>query len=270
MFERYTEKARRAVFFARYEVSQYGGKDIETEHLLLGLLREDLAMRALLKDTGELSEIRAEIEKTIQRGERIPTSVEIPLSDDSKRALTLAAGEAERLGLRFVGPEHILLGILRVPDSIAAQIINRRGLAIEQLREMFARSAPPVKVHQEQSAPASLEAFLSGLKSTDAQGLMPHFSADVRLVDVFGNSWKYAEIAASFEELFAPYAKKNAAYLVEEVIANSATHFVALVLWKNALIASMERVWLHRMIVVLSWQSEDWAIVSLQITPVLA
>jgi len=89
MFERFTEKARRAVFFARYEASQYGNSYIETEHLLLGLWREDLALRGILKDTGYDSEIRAAIERVISRGAPISTSIEMPLSADSKKALLL-------------------------------------------------------------------------------------------------------------------------------------------------------------------------------------
>ena len=85
---------------------------------------------------------------------------------------------------------------------------------------------------------------------------------------MFGKSWNYDEIAASFEELFAPYAKKNATFVIEEVIVNSAVQFVAVVLWKNALVASIERVWVHRMTVVLSRHAESWAIVSVHITPV--
>src|SRR6266478_3891124 len=100
MFARYTEKARRSVFFARYEASQYGNPYIGTEHLLLGLLREDLTLRQILNDTTADSEIRREVEKRLVRGEPIPTSIEVPLSHDAKRALVLAAEEADRLGHR--------------------------------------------------------------------------------------------------------------------------------------------------------------------------
>src|SRR5207248_3909660 len=85
MFERYTERARRVIFFARYEASEYGSRYIDTEHLLLGLLREDpsLKMRFLGPDSS-LEKIRAEIEKRITRGERFGTSVEVPLSEEAR------------------------------------------------------------------------------------------------------------------------------------------------------------------------------------------
>jgi len=121
MFERYTGKARRAVFFARYEASQYGNPYIETEHLLLGLWREDHALRGILKDTAADSQVRAEIERRIKRNAPIGTSLEVPLSADCKKILLFAAEEADRLGQRHVGTEHMLLGLLRVEGSLGAQ-----------------------------------------------------------------------------------------------------------------------------------------------------
>ena len=84
MFERYTEKARRVIFFARYEASQYGSQTIDTEHLLLGLLREDSSLRMrLLSQPGAVESIRKQIESGMARLERIPTKVELPLSAES-------------------------------------------------------------------------------------------------------------------------------------------------------------------------------------------
>jgi len=101
VFERYTEKARRVIFFARYEASQYGSPYIETEHLLLGLMREDKALaNRFLRSHGSIESIRKEIEQRITIRERISTSVEVPLSQESKRILNFATEEAERLGHR--------------------------------------------------------------------------------------------------------------------------------------------------------------------------
>jgi ATP-dependent Clp protease ATP-binding subunit ClpA len=93
MFERYTEKARRVIFFARYEASQYGSPSIESEHLLLGLMREDKAI-----PRSHIESIRKEIESHIRIRERISTSVEVPLSQECNGILNYAAEEAERLG----------------------------------------------------------------------------------------------------------------------------------------------------------------------------
>ncbi len=142
MFERYTEKARRVIFFARYEASQYGSPYIETEHLLLGLMREDKALaNRFLRSHGSIESIRKEIEARITIRERISTSVEVPLSQECKRVLNFAAEEAERLGHKHVGTEHLLLGILREEKCFGAEILTERGLRLSALREELARSA---------------------------------------------------------------------------------------------------------------------------------
>ncbi|MGC1258622.1 MAG: ATP-dependent Clp protease ATP-binding subunit, partial [Candidatus Acidiferrales bacterium] len=142
MFERYTEKARRVIFFARYEASQYGSPYIETEHLLLGLLREDKALaNRFLRSHGSIESIRKEIEARITVRERISTSVEVPLSQECKRILNFAAEEAERLGHKHVGTEHLLLGVLREEKSFGAEILLERGLRLSTVREELGRSA---------------------------------------------------------------------------------------------------------------------------------
>jgi ATP-dependent Clp protease ATP-binding subunit ClpC len=104
MFERYTEKARRAIFFARYEASQYGSPCIETEHLLLGLMREDRALaKAFLRTP--IESIREEIESHITIRERFPPSVEVPFSLECRRVLNYATEEGQRLGDKHVGTE---------------------------------------------------------------------------------------------------------------------------------------------------------------------
>src|SRR6266567_686147 len=149
MFERYTEKARRVIFFARYEASQFGSPYIETEHLLLGLLREDKALtnRFLRSAHTSIESIRKQIEARTTVREKVSTSVDLPLSQECKRILAYAAEEAERLSHRHIGTEHLLLGILREEKSFAAQILQERGLRLSTLREELTRlqseKAPP-------------------------------------------------------------------------------------------------------------------------------
>jgi len=141
VFERYTEKARRVIFFARYEASQYGSPYIETEHLLLGLMREDKALaNRFLRQQGSIESIRKEIEARITIRERISTSVEVPLSAECKRILNMAAEEGERLGHKHVGTEHLLLGILREEKCFGAEILMERGLRLSALREELQRT----------------------------------------------------------------------------------------------------------------------------------
>src|SRR5205814_9002527 len=98
MFEKYTEKARRVIFFARYEASQFSSSYIETEHLLLRLIREDknLTNRFFPKANAPIDSIRKEIEGRTMIRAKVSTSVYLPFSDESKRALNSVAEESER------------------------------------------------------------------------------------------------------------------------------------------------------------------------------
>ena len=111
MFERYTEKARRVIFFARYEASQFGSPYIETEHLLLGLLREDkqLANR-FLRSHAAVDSIRKQIEGHTTVREKVSTSVDLPLSHECKRVLAYGAEEAERLNISTSVPSTCCSG----------------------------------------------------------------------------------------------------------------------------------------------------------------
>jgi ATP-dependent Clp protease ATP-binding subunit ClpC len=137
MFERYTERARRVLFFARYEATQLGSTSIETEHLLLGLIREGkgLTSRIFARSHLSLESIRKEIEGRTVFREKVSTSVEIPFSAETKRVLTFAAEEADRLLHTYIGTEHLLLGILREERSVAASILYEKGMRLASVRE---------------------------------------------------------------------------------------------------------------------------------------
>ncbi len=140
MFERYTEKARRVIFFARYEASQFGSPYIETEHLLLGLLREDKALtNRFLRSHASIESIRKEVEGRTTVREKVSTSVDLPLSQECKRVLAYAAEEAERLSHKHIGTEHLLLGLLREEKCFAAEILHERGLRLSTIREELSR-----------------------------------------------------------------------------------------------------------------------------------
>jgi len=142
MFERYTEKARRVIFFARYEASQFGSPYIETEHLLLGLLREDKALtNRFLRQHSSVESIRKQIEGHTTIREKVSTSVDLPLSNECKRVLAFAAEEAERLSHKHIGTEHLLLGLLREEKCFAAEILHERGLRLSSIREELARTS---------------------------------------------------------------------------------------------------------------------------------
>jgi ATP-dependent Clp protease ATP-binding subunit ClpC len=136
MFERYTERARRVIFFARYEASQLGSGAIETEHLLLGLIREGkgLTSRLFAKSHLSMDQIRKDVEERSAYREKVSTSLEIPLSTECKRVLGHAAEEAGGLNHSYIGTEHILLGLMREERSVAASILGGKGMRLAGLR----------------------------------------------------------------------------------------------------------------------------------------
>jgi ATP-dependent Clp protease ATP-binding subunit ClpC len=169
MFERYTEKARRVIFFARYEASQFGSPYIETEHLLLGLLREDKALtNRFLRSHASVESIRKQIEGHTTIREKVSTSVDLPLSNECKRVLAYAAEEAERLSHKHIGTEHLLLGLLREEKCFAAEILTERGLRLPAIRDELQRTT-------QEKAPVQT----GGKAPRNEQSLLAEFSRDL-------------------------------------------------------------------------------------------
>ncbi|HEX7297314.1 MAG TPA: ATP-dependent Clp protease ATP-binding subunit, partial [Pyrinomonadaceae bacterium] len=160
MFERYTEKARRVIFFARYEASQFGAPAIEPEHLLLGLMREDKTLTGRFFPRAQVSieSIRKEIEGRTLLREKISTSVELPLAPETKHVLAYAHEESDRLQHRHIGTEHLLLGLLREERSMAAEILYERGLRLNAVRDEIARqSGVDARTSQKKDTPHLVE-----------------------------------------------------------------------------------------------------------------
>ncbi len=131
MFERYSEKARRIIFFARYEASQFGSPYIESEHMLLAILRES---RETFLSSDDRAKLTQEITSQLPHNEKISTSIDLPLSHALKRSLAYAAEEAERVAHKNIDAAHLLLGLLRIESPVSAAL-NRYGITIESLRE---------------------------------------------------------------------------------------------------------------------------------------
>lgn len=139
MFERFTESARRALFFARYQASEIGSPTITTEALLLGIVRADRQMVArVLGSSVSPDDITRDVEQRITVKDKICTSVEIPFDDATKHVLQYAAEEADRLTHHHIGPEHLLLGTLREEESAAAAVLTARGVQLASARAAVA------------------------------------------------------------------------------------------------------------------------------------
>ncbi|MBA2378187.1 MAG: ATP-dependent Clp protease ATP-binding subunit, partial [Blastocatellia bacterium] len=142
MFERYTERSRRVIFFSRYEALQYGSPMIAPEHILLGLMREDKTIPARFfpnRNSLNVDLMRREVEDRIVVRDRIPQSAELHLSPETKRILFWANEESRHLKTRHIGPEHLLAGLLREERSVAAEILFAYGLRLQEVREEIVR-----------------------------------------------------------------------------------------------------------------------------------
>jgi ATP-dependent Clp protease ATP-binding subunit ClpA len=140
MFERYSETARRAVLWSVYMAGRVGSLEIETEHLLLGLLRADKRLaRRFLGSPWAAETVWRSIEQSKPARERTPGPKEIPLSNPCKRALTYAAEEADLLSNKRLCTEHLLLGLLREDKCFAAEILSELGVRLALTRKELRR-----------------------------------------------------------------------------------------------------------------------------------
>lgn len=144
MFERYTERARRVLFFARLELSDLGGASIETEHLMLGLLSQGKGMIDALFTHWNVprADFRRKLRDRIRiEATKLPTSTEVPFSEAAKRTLNYAAKEADRLQHKTIGAEHLLLGLLREDTCVPATMLLAQGMSLEDVRSHIVKLA---------------------------------------------------------------------------------------------------------------------------------
>lgn len=143
MFERYTVKAKRTIYFARYEAGQFGSAYIESEHLLLGLLREEESLAdTFLRSHEAVEAIRKQIEGQTVIRERASTSVDMPVSDECRRIFAYAVEEADKLSHKHIDTGHLFLGILREQGCFASKLLCERDIRLEMARQQIG-SAPP-------------------------------------------------------------------------------------------------------------------------------
>jgi len=172
VFEKFNEKARRALFFARYEASKLGSRVIESEHVLLGVLREgeESVAELLRRFHVKSDEIRREIEGERVFVERISSTAELPLSEESKKILAYAAHEAESMLHPAVGSEHLLVGILRVEGCAAMRILTQHGFDVYSLREEVIALARERDASQQKKDLPFLSEYSRDLTALAAQG----------------------------------------------------------------------------------------------------
>ena len=183
MFEKYNEKARRALFFARYEASKLGSRVIEAEHVLLGILREgeETVMKLFSRFELKPDEVRREIEGERVFVERVSSTADLPLSEETKKVLAYAAHEAEGMGHGAVGSEHLLIGILRV-ECPAMRVLTQGGLDLYAVREEVVSMAREREAAQQKKELPFLTEYGRDLTSLAGQGMFdPLIGRDVEV-----------------------------------------------------------------------------------------
>src|SRR5499427_9329741 len=137
MYERFTDRARKVMQLANQEAQRFNHEYIGTEHILLGLIKEGSGVAAnVLKNLEvDLRKIRLEVEKLVQSGPDMVTMCKLPQTPRAKKVIEYSMEEARNLGHNYVGTEHILLGLLREQEGVAAQVLMNLGLKLEEVRE---------------------------------------------------------------------------------------------------------------------------------------
>ncbi|MCK4958694.1 MAG: NDP-hexose 4-ketoreductase, partial [Planctomycetes bacterium] len=137
MFERFTDRARKVMALANQEAQRFNHEYIGTEHILLGLVKEGSGVGAnVLKNLDvDIKKLRLEIEKVVKSGPDMVTMGKLPQTPRAKKVIEFAIEEARALNHNYVGTEHILLGLLRETEGIAAQVLMNLGLKLEEVRQ---------------------------------------------------------------------------------------------------------------------------------------
>jgi ATP-dependent Clp protease ATP-binding subunit ClpC len=137
MFDRFTDRAKKVMSFARQEAMKFNHEYIGTEHILLGLVQEGSGVAAnVLKNlTIDLEKIRHEVEKIVKTGPSMVTMGQLPFTPRAKKVLELSLEEASQLSHNYIGTEHLLLGLIRENEGIAAQVLMNLGIKLDEVRE---------------------------------------------------------------------------------------------------------------------------------------
>lgn len=274
------------IFFARYEASQYGSPYIESEHLLLGLAREDELLLGLVlpKAQSPCQQIRDEIEPEIERRERIPTSVAVPLTHECRRILEFAKEEANRLGHKHIATGHLLLGILGEGGCAAARLLVKHGAVLENLRPKIAAHSSdrtshigPSTIayeyapHSRSQAPlaTAIDAFLMAWAARDAKAIAGLFMAHGQLWDIHGELWlSVSQVEKGLVAHFSVIAPSEVSPDVRDIKMVTANAAVVTLVWEPKGEAKSHKAAARRMVLVFCEADPQWQIASAHLASV--
>jgi len=179
MFDRFTDRARKVMGLARQEAQRFNHNYIGTEHILLGLVQEESGVAAsVLRNMDiELKKVRLEVEKQVQSGDSGKPVGQLPFTPRAKKVLELAMEEAANLGHNYIGTEHLLLGLIKEQDGMAARVLISLGLRLDEVREQVLdllgadlSAGPAEKAATQKSKTPALDAFGRDLTQLAIEG----------------------------------------------------------------------------------------------------
>jgi len=207
VFEKYSEKSRRVVFFARYEASQLGAPAIEPEHFLLAIMREDQGLIEGLLQGGAsaAAEVRLAIETATRREPRPGLSVDLPISPSGKRIMRTAADEAEKGSSSTIEPWHLLLGLLVDEGSRAATLLRENGVTMDLILQKSTGFSSAVPARNESEAARILGQLSALIEVLIRQGV---FSRQ-ELAEELANRYILPDLHATLHSLLAVLVRKG-------------------------------------------------------------
>ncbi|MCA8950937.1 MAG: NDP-hexose 4-ketoreductase, partial [Planctomycetes bacterium] len=187
MFDRFTDRAKKVMSFARQEAMKFNHEYIGTEHILLGLVQEGsgVAANVLKNMTVDLEKIRHEVEKIVKTGPSMVTMGQLPFTPRAKKVLELSMEEASQLSHNYIGTEHLLLGLIRENEGIAAQVLMNLGVKLEEVREEVLEFLGASEHNNEDEGEGSESMGSGGGESGSRQG-NAHGKSKTPALDSFG------------------------------------------------------------------------------------
>jgi len=213
-FDKFTERARKVLTLAQEEATRFNHNYIGTEHLLLGLVREGEGVAAkVLSNLGvELNRVRSAVEFIIGRGDRMIVG-EIGLTPRAKKVIELAVDEARRLGHHYIGTEHLLLGLVREGEGIAAGVLESLGVNLEKVRTQT------IQVLSQSNSPHSESKHSSKTPTIDQLGLdMTSLARQGKVDPVVGRSTEIERVI----QILSRRLKNNPALIGEPGVGKTA------------------------------------------------
>jgi hypothetical protein len=235
MFERYTEHARRAIYFAKYEAAHAGSRSIDPEHLALGLLWDSYPLvRYLNSSATTLPGLREKL--GVRPNPRKPLSMkdQIPLSTRSKQIIRETALASDDLGQNHIGPEHLMLALLKIKKPLLDKIFPGGQADLDSLRNRIAKVPPPVTNAEANGNSVTVASVLESLTAGVDDIFLPYLADELQFMGVNGNLHLGRNaFVKSKKDLLGPFSGKTVTFKVEAEEKKSSGIRICTLLWKE-------------------------------------